>query len=162
MTEVPSEVDAGTGAALELVRVFAEHGHSVEAVKAAASADLLTIAVALCSLTSRVTWTVPCPGCGCSVQVEHAPGSELAGSAAADHNEPDVWAQQIREDLACADCPSEVRVTEGKAVLRAGVIHSATCPWWRRYQAREVAGRIPCGVVVTHRGPYKRDPEEAR
>lgn len=47
MTEVPSEVDAGTGAALELVRVFAEHGHSVEAVKAAASADLLTIAVAL-------------------------------------------------------------------------------------------------------------------
>lgn len=73
-----------------------------------------------------------------------------------------VWAQQMREALACEDCPAEVRLTEGKAVLRARVIHSATCPWYRRYQAREVTGRIPCGTVVTHRGPYKRDPEGTR
>ena len=158
MTEVPPEVDADTGAALDLVRVFAEHGHSVEAVKATADASLLTIAVALCFLTSRVTWTVARPGCGCSVQVEHAPGSMLARAPAGDHNEPDdVRAQQIREDLACEDCPAEVRVTEG-AKVRARVIHSATCPWYRRHEAREVAGCIPCGVIVTHRGPYKRDP----
>ncbi len=69
-----------------------------------------------------------------------------------------VWAEQFREALGCEDCPSEVRVTEGRAVLRARVIHAATCPWYRRYQAKEVAGRIPCGTVVTHRGPYKRDP----
>ena len=68
----------------------------------------------------------------------------------------------IREDLACQDCPAEVRVTAGKTVLRARVIHSATCPWWKRYQVGEVVGRIPCGTVVTHRGPYKRDPEGTR
>lgn len=69
---------------------------------------------------------------------------------------------RVRADLACPDCPAEVRVTEGKAVLRARVIHAATCPWYRRYQAREVVGCIPCGTVVTHRGPYKRDPEGGR
>lgn len=60
--------------------------------------------------------------------------------------------------LACPDCPSEVRITE-RSEIRARVIHSATCPWYRRYLAREVTGRIPCGATVTHRGPYKRDPQ---
>ena len=67
----------------------------------------------------------------------------------------------LSEDLACPDCPAEVRVTEG-AKIRARVIHSATCPWHRAYQAGGPRGRIPCGVVVTHRGPYKRDPERTR
>ncbi len=66
---------------------------------------------------------------------------------------------QISADVACPDCPAEVRVTEGLKVFRARVIHGAECPWYRRYQAREVTGRIPCMTVVTHRGPYVRDPE---
>lgn len=70
-------------------------------------------------------------------------------------------ADQIRADLACPDCPAEIRVTEGAKVFRARVIHDAECPWWKRYQAREVTGRIPCRTFVTHRGPYKRDPDAA-
>jgi hypothetical protein len=66
---------------------------------------------------------------------------------------------QMREDLACPDCTAEVRITEGVRLFRARVIHDAGCPWYRRYQAREVTGRIPCMTVVTHRGPYARDPE---
>lgn len=64
-------------------------------------------------------------------------------------------------ELACPDCPAEVRITEGARLLRARVIHAATCPWYRRHLARErgYGGRVPCGTVVTHRGPYKRDPE---
>jgi len=65
----------------------------------------------------------------------------------------------MRRDLACPDCPADVRITEGVRLFRARVIHVATCPWWRRYQAREVTGCIPCMTVVTHRGPYVRDPE---
>jgi hypothetical protein len=52
--------------------------------------------------------------------------------------------------LACQDCASEVRVNGH----RIRVIHSAGCPWFRPGRT----GRIPCGIVVTHRGPYKRDP----
>ena len=66
---------------------------------------------------------------------------------------------EMQKDLACPDCRAEVRVTAGVKLFRARVIHDAECPWWKRYQAREVAGRIPCCTVVTHRGPYKRDPE---
>lgn len=66
---------------------------------------------------------------------------------------------ETQRDLACPDCASEVRVTVGVKLVRARVIHAAECPWWQRYQAREVTGRIPCCTVVTHRGPYKRDPE---
>jgi hypothetical protein len=58
----------------------------------------------------------------------------------------------LSADLACLDCPAEVRVTEG-TTLRARVIHAATCPWWQRYQAGEVKGRVPCGTAVVHRGP---------
>ena len=68
---------------------------------------------------------------------------------------------EMAADLACSDCKSEVRVTEGIKLLRARVIHDADCPWYRRYQAREVVGRIPCRTFVTHRGPYVRDPEAA-
>ena len=67
----------------------------------------------------------------------------------------------LSADLACPDCMAEIRITEG-AKIRARVIHSATCPWYRAYQAGGPRGRIPCGVVVTHRGPYKRDPEGTR
>jgi len=61
----------------------------------------------------------------------------------------------LSADLACPDCPAEVRVTEGTQI-RARVIHSATCLWCRAYQTGGPRGRIPCGVVVTHRGPYVR------
>jgi len=74
---------------------------------------------------------------------------------------PSSFADQVREDLACPDCPSEVRVTQGSGqyhAWRARVIHAGTCPWYRRYLAGEVRGAVPCGTVVTHRGPYKRDP----
>jgi hypothetical protein len=62
---------------------------------------------------------------------------------------------RLPRELACPDCPAEVRVTEG-TTLRARVIHAATCLWYRRYLDHQVVGRIPCGTVVTHRGPYKR------
>jgi hypothetical protein len=60
--------------------------------------------------------------------------------------------------LACKDCGGEVRGYAGER-WRYRVIHSATCPWWREYQAGRVSGPIPCGAVVTHRGPYERRPE---
>jgi hypothetical protein len=50
------------------------------------------------------------------------------------HNAADRVAREtgttgwLSADLACPDCPAEVRVTEGKAVLRARVIHAATWP----------------------------------
>jgi len=66
---------------------------------------------------------------------------------------------ELAAELACSDCQAEVRVTEGAKLLRARVIHDADCAWYRRYRAREVVGRIPCRTFVTHRGPYKRDPE---
>ena len=99
MTEVPPEVAADVKAALELVRVFTEHGHSVEAVQAADNASLLVTVMAMCSLASRVILTVPCPGCGSSVQVEHVPRRWLAGAAAEDHAEPDVWPGNIFPSL---------------------------------------------------------------
>lgn len=80
----------------------------------------------------------------------------------ADTLDPGALAELVSEmqgDLACPDCPAEVRVTAGVKLFRARVIHTAECPWWQRYQAREVTGRIPCCTVVTHRGPYQRDPE---
>lgn len=73
-----------------------------------------------------------------------------------------AFMDEMRDDLACPGCPAEVRVTEGVKLFRARVIHAADCPWYRRYLAREVVGRIPCSTFVTHRGPYKRDPEAAR
>lgn len=57
--------------------------------------------------------------------------------------------------LACKDCPSEVRGFAGSR-WRYRVVHEDTCPWWRAYQAGRVRGAVPCGAVVTHRGPYKR------
>lgn len=78
--------------------------------------------------------------------------SEAAGRVT-DETGTSGW---LSADLACPDCPAEIRVTEGVKVFRARVIHSATCPWYARYQAKEVVGCIPCGVTVTHRGPYKR------
>jgi hypothetical protein len=62
-------------------------------------------------------------------------------------------------ELACPDCLSEVRVTEGARGYRARVIHTDSCPWYRRHQAGQVTGPVPCGTVVAHRGPYKKDPE---
>ena len=69
------------------------------------------------------------------------------------------YVNELQTDLACPDCAAEVRITVGVKLFRARVIHAADCPWWQRYQAREVTGRIPCCTVVTHRGPYERDPE---
>jgi hypothetical protein len=59
--------------------------------------------------------------------------------------------------LACKDCLSEVRGFAGSR-WRYRVIHAETCPWWRAYQAGKVQGAIPCGAMVTHRGPYRRRP----
>jgi hypothetical protein len=59
--------------------------------------------------------------------------------------------------LACKECRSEVRGFAGSR-WRYRVIHAGTCPWWRAYQAGQVQGAVPCGAVVTHRGPYKRGP----
>jgi hypothetical protein len=92
---------------------------------------------------------LPCPGCGTPViQSRLQCGLDLNPSA-----------ECIACSLRCPDCPAEVRITEG-AMIRARVIHSATCPWYRRHVARErgYTGPVPCGTVVTHRGPYKRDP----
>lgn len=63
---------------------------------------------------------------------------------------------RLREQMACKDCPSEVRVTCGTRGDNIRVIHQDTCPWWRRFQSGEVRASIPCGCRVTHRGPYKR------
>lgn len=79
---------------------------------------------------------------------------------------PEERADRIRAELACPDCAAEVKLTFGAAVY-ARVIHTAACPWLPRYLARELSmkngdrtGGIPCGVRnVTHRGPYKRDPD---
>lgn len=69
-----------------------------------------------------------------------------------------------REDVLChgmdcGHCESEVRLTRGSRGYRMRVIHAAGCPWLPEHQAGKDPGRIPCGTVVTHRGPYKRDPE---
>lgn len=78
------------------------------------------------------------------------------------------YAEQVRADVACRDCASEVRVTVGSdpyRPYRARVIHTAACPWFPRYEAgtldprTENTGCVPCSTQVVHRGPYKRDPE---
>jgi hypothetical protein len=77
------------------------------------------------------------------------------------------WARAIRDEVACRDCESEVKVTFGAHVY-ARVIHTADCPWLPRYLANELSqrngdytGAIPCGVrKVMHRGPYKHAPEK--
>jgi hypothetical protein len=58
-------------------------------------------------------------------------------------------------ELACGDCAREVRGYAGSR-WRYRVVHSPECPWWRRYQAGQARGRVPCGAVVTHRGRYVR------
>jgi hypothetical protein len=63
--------------------------------------------------------------------------------------------EQHSRSLACPDCASQVRGFAGTR-WRYRVIHSGSCPWYRRYLAGEVLGPVPCGAVVTHRGPYKR------
>jgi hypothetical protein len=71
-------------------------------------------------------------------------------------------AEEIRTDLSCRYCDSEVRVTVGSdsyRPYRARVIHAAGCAWLPVHQAGRDAGCVPCSTVVTHRGPYKRDPE---
>ena len=67
------------------------------------------------------------------------------------------YIERDARDLACGDCASEVHGSAGDR-WRYRVIHTSTCPWWRLYQAGQVRGRVPCGAVVTHRGPYKRRP----
>jgi hypothetical protein len=63
----------------------------------------------------------------------------------------------MARDLACPGCPAEIRLTEGARLLRARVIHQATCAWFRQYQIDRIPRCVPCGTVVTHRGPYQRD-----
>ena len=91
---------------------------------------------------------LPCPSCG-------TPMLQTVPLCAA--VEPWAPLHCTTCSLACPDCPSEVRVTVAQRAY-ARVIHSATCPWYRAYQAGGPRGRIPCGVTVTHRGPYRRDP----
>lgn len=93
---------------------------------------------------------IPCPGC-------QDPVTQARLQCAPDRSQP---AECIACSLRCPDCPAEVRITE-YTTIRARVIHAATCPWFRRYLAKEVRGRVPCGTVVTHRGPYKRDADAA-
>jgi hypothetical protein len=91
-------------------------------------------------------------------------------------------AAEIRR-LQCDDCPSRVIGPTGADRNRFRVVHAATCPAWLRYQKRLPGytampfGQVvrcdepvppgttvllsnrpmaPCGLVVTHRGPYKR------
>jgi hypothetical protein len=66
--------------------------------------------------------------------------------------------EQTSRTPACQHCASEVRGYAGSP-WRYRVIHSDSCPWYRRHLAGEVGGPVPCGAVVTHRGPYKRRPE---
>lgn len=88
-----------------------------------------------------------------------------------------------RRDLQCPDCPSEVLGPSGAYTNRYRVVHAETCPAWIRYQKRlpgytampsgavVLAGEeappgttvlvsngpvSPCGLVVTHRGPYRK------
>jgi hypothetical protein len=76
------------------------------------------------------------------------------------------YAERVRAEMECPACPAEVRLSFGAGVY-ARVIHTAACPWLPRYLAGDLSmrngdytGAIPCGVSkVTHRGPYKRDPE---
>jgi hypothetical protein len=97
---------------------------------------------------------------------------------------PDTLAEEIRR-LQRGDCPSEVTGPTGAGRNRYLVIHAETCPAWLRYQKRlpgytaMPSGQVvrcdepappgttfllsnrpiaPCGLVVTHRGPYKRRP----
>lgn len=75
MTDHDHEADAE--AALELVRTFATHGHSVDAMRAVLGADPIVVATALGFLTSTVTLMVRCPGCGGNVEIRHEPGASI-------------------------------------------------------------------------------------
>jgi hypothetical protein len=86
----------------------------------------------------------PCPDCGAMV-----PHIRLACQPFGPPSRCE------RCSLACSDCASEVRTSNGR---RYRVIHSATCPWLAEHLATGRPGRIPCGTTVTHRGPYKRRP----
>ena len=88
---------------------------------------------------------LPCPCCG-----EPVPQLRLICA-----HDPAAAQECDACHLLCKDCPSEVRAGLPN---RWRVIHAATCPWLRRYLAREVTGTIPCGSTVTHRGPYVRRP----
>ena len=52
------------------------------------------------------------------------------------------YIERDARQLACPDCASEVRGYAGSRWCYR-VIDSATCPWWRRYQAGQARGRIP-------------------
>jgi hypothetical protein len=88
--------------------------------------------------------THPCPGCGTPV---------TQSCLQCGTQDPLPPLRCVRCVLACDTCPAEVRLNDTRTLAR--VVHSAECPWWRRYQAGEVRGTVPCGVRVTHRGPYK-------
>ena len=98
----------------------------------------------------------PCPSCGTPVR-QHRLACGPPDTASP--------AECLVCELRCPECPSEVRITEGSSGYRARVIHTAQCPWLPRYLAgtldprTDYTGAIPCGTVVTHRGPYKRDPD---
>ena len=96
----------------------------------------------------------------------------------------DTLAEETRR-MQCSNCPSEVAGPTGTYRNRYRVVHAATCPAWQRYQKRlpgytaMPSGQVvrcdepappgttvllsnrpiaPCGLVVTHRGPYKQRP----
>jgi hypothetical protein len=98
----------------------------------------------------------------------------------------DTLAEENRR-LQYGDCPSEVTGPTGTYRNRYRLVHAAMCPAWLRYQRRlpdytaMPSGQVsrcdepappgttvllssrpiaPCGLVVTHRGPYTRRPNE--
>ena len=88
---------------------------------------------------------LPCPRCGVPVR-------QWVLACGGQRNSPPLKCDPCA--LLCRDCPSEVR--GGRPRWR--VVHAAGCPWLARHLAGEVAGMIPCGATVTHRGPYVRRP----
>lgn len=71
-----------------------------------------------------------------------------------------------REDVLChgmdcRECESQIRLSRGTRGYRMRIIHAAGCPWYAKHLAKVPGylGAVPCSTVVTHRGPYKRDPE---
>ena len=98
-----------------------------------------------------------------SLEEHSCPGCQVAVSQLRLWCRPDTrpLLKCTRCRLACPDCVSEVRVTEGKTGFRARVVHGFLCPWYGRFLDGEVTGEIPCGMRVVHRGPYARRPKAA-
>jgi hypothetical protein len=67
-----------------------------------------------------------------------------------------VYDESELRSVRCRGCPAQVVGPTGTTQRRYRIVHEETCPWWLRYQAGETQASIPCGAVVTHRGPYRK------